>query len=162
MADKPAAPQPVVEETPSPAGPVAPGSPPQSAPPRPRQFSRGGLIAASALTLLCAAVIVNEVVRHAFSGTTLTQYAIANAALFWRAFRPPVRWWQGVLVWVGGILAGSAIGLLVAEPTFEELATGNTTPRYVIFAVGLAVSVLVMWLGFRRGRQPGKAADDHA
>jgi hypothetical protein len=106
-----------------------------------RRYSRGGLIASGVMAVV-------TVVTIASNGNTPYQiigYITAVAALVVRSFRPPMRWWHGVVVWLGGLIAGMSTSLL----EYAGRAPQISIPLFVLF---LGLGALILWLGFKKPR----------
>jgi hypothetical protein len=64
-------------------------------------------------------------------------FLCANAALFWRSFRPPLKFGQGFAVWFGGFIAG--MGFTVFDLPL--------LPALGIFVVFVAIGAAIFRLG---------------
>ena len=110
-----------------------------------KAYSKGGLIATVVMTVLCAMVLLTK-----FNTEYMVSYLVANVALLWRSFRPPLRWWQAVLVWIGGLAIGSSFSVFLGPPTFEEKVLGSEAvlPSKVgVFIIGFTLGSVVILLG---------------
>jgi len=104
-------------------------------------YSRGGLIGAGIMTAWCLMTVV--VAHDTIKGYMIFSYAVANAALLWRAFRPPLSFGQGFVTWLGGMIAGLAVSALGVGPWYIQLA---------MFLLFVAIGAVFLWAG--RPRKP--------
>ena len=116
---------------------------PQGAPnpPAARSFSRGGLIAAAIITAWCAVTVA--VSYNNLPGYMIFSYVVANAALFWRAFRPPLSFGQGFVTWLGGMIAGLGVSAFGVGPWYIQIT---------LFLMFVAFGGVFLWAG--RPRKP--------
>jgi hypothetical protein len=112
-----------------------------SNPPATRSYSRGGLIGAGIMTAWCLVTVA--VSYNNIPGYMIFSYVVANAAVFWRSFRPPLSFGQGFVTWLGGMIAGLAVSAFGTGPWYIQMA---------IFLVFLAFGGLFLWAG--RPRKP--------
>jgi len=117
--------------------------PPQSAPSQSAapSYSRGGLIGAGIMTAWCLVGVA--VPYNNMPGSMIFSYVAANAALFWRAFRPPLSFGQGFVTWLGGMIAGLAVSALGVGPWYIQI---------VLFLLFVAFGGVFLWAG--RPRKP--------
>ena len=114
-----------------------------SSPPATPSYSRGGLIGAGIMTVWC---LVAVVVSHGqIRGPMIFSYVVANAALFWRAFRPPLSFGQGFVTWLGGMIAGLAVSALGVGPWYIQI---------VLFLLFIAFGGLFLWAGRPKKPKP--------
>ena len=83
--------------------------------------------------------------RGEIKGYMIFSYVVANAALFWRAFRPPLSFGQGFVTWLGGMIAGLAVSALGVGPWYIQT---------VLFLAFLLFGGAFLWAG--RPKQPKK------
>ena len=107
-----------------------------STPPAVPSYSRGGLIGAAVMTAWCLLAIA--VSPGGSKGSLVSSYFFANAALFWRAFRPPLSFGQGFVTWLGGMIAGLAVSALGTGPWYIQMA---------IFLTFVAIGGVFLWAG---------------
>jgi len=118
-----------------------------------KRYSKGGLIATGLMTALCAGALLQSGLNVAnFLG-----YTGANIALLVRSFRPPLRWWQAILVWVGGFVAGTSFYVFLQPPPFEQRALGLSDVEVLpaklkVFAIYFVVGCVLILLGALRRR----------
>jgi hypothetical protein len=130
-------------DVPRPDSPQA--APPPAATPSPatRPYSRGGLIGVGIMTAWCAVGVAAS--YHSMPGYMIFSYVAANAALFWRAFRPPLSFGQGFVTWLGGMIAGLAVSALGAGPWYIQL---------VLFLLFIAFGGVFLWAGRPKKPKP--------
>lgn len=111
---------------------------PQGAPNAPAgpSYSRGGLIGAAVMTAWCAVMVA--VSYNNLPGHMIFSYLVANAALFWRAFRPPLSFGQGFVTWLGGMIAGLAVSAFGVGPWYIQI---------VLFLAFLLFGGVFLWAG---------------
>jgi hypothetical protein len=107
-----------------------------SAPPALPSYSRGGLIGAGVMTAWCLVTVV--VSYKEIPGYMIFSYVAANAALFWRAFRPPLSFGQGFVTWLGGMIAGLAVSAFGVGPWYMQ---------FVLFLMFLGFGGVFLWAG---------------
>ena len=123
----------------------------------PKPYSVGGLIAAWVTTGFCVVTLIAKASQQRFELQMFAAYLFANVALFWRAYCPPMRWWQGILVWVGGLVAGASFSVFMGPPTFQEQIADPRTVSLAhlgAFIVVLGLGAVLIWLGFWRRLGP--------
>ena len=107
-----------------------------STPPAVPSYSRGGLIGAAVMTVMSLLTIA--VSPGGSKGSLVFSYFFANAALFWRAFRPPLSFGQGFVTWLGGMIAGLAVSALGVGPWYIQT---------VLFLAFLLFGGVFLWAG---------------
>ena len=115
--------------------------------------STGGLIAAGIMTVLSLITLINVYNReHRLDWPMTLGYVGGAGVLFWRAFRPPLGFGQGVLTWFGGMIAGGGAGSVVF---FLFQATRPTiVGRLLIAAMVLALCLAAGWVLLKLGSRP--------
>ena len=103
-----------------------------------KSYSKGGLIAAIILSVAMIGVIITK----PQTPYTIIGYVCSIVALVIRSFRPPIKWWQIILVWIGGLTAGMSTSVLENVTRFPQ----GAIPVFLIF---LGIGVILIWLGFR-------------
>ncbi len=118
---------------------------PQSAsvPPATPSYSRGGLIGAGVMTVWTLGSLF--LFPGEVKGYTIFSYVVANAALFWRAFRPPLSFGQGFVTWLGGMIAGLAVSALGVGPWYIQI---------VLFLLFIAFGGVFLWAGRPKKPKP--------
>ena len=124
----------------SPQGAPSPAASPS---PTPRSYSRGGLIGAGVMTAWCLVTVA--VSYKNIPGSMIFSYVVANAALFWRAFRPPLSFGQGFVTWLGGMIAGLAVSALGVGPWYVQI---------VLFLLFIAFGSVFLWAGRPKKPKP--------
>jgi hypothetical protein len=122
-------------------------TPDASSPPVTPSYSRGGLIGASIVTAWCAVTVA--VSYNNIPGYMIFSYVVANAALFWRAFRPPLSFGQGFVTWLGGMIAGLAVSAFGVGPWYIQIT---------LFLVFVAFGGVFLWAGRPRKPKPQSQA----
>lgn len=119
------------------------------------KFSRGGMIAAWVMTALSAIVVIRMyVTEHRFDWAITLDYAGGAGFLFWRAHRPPLNFGQGLLAWVGGMIAGVGAGSVVFF-LFQATRPG-LGERFLIASGLLAICLAAGWGLLKLASRPPK------
>lgn len=110
----------------------------------PVKFSTGGLIAAWIMTAMSLITLINMYNReHRLDWAVTLGYVGGAGLLFWRAYRPPMNFGQGVLTWFGGMIAGVGVGCV---GFFLFQATRPSIGERSLMAAGvLAVCLAAGW-----------------
>ncbi|MBN2357245.1 hypothetical protein JXO59_14105, partial [candidate division KSB1 bacterium] len=109
-----------------------------------KPYSKGGMIATGVLLIATIAGIAGE--PHTVY--EILGYIGGLAALFIRSLFLPLRWWQGILAWLGGLIVGMS-------PSTLEYMRHLPQASIPIFIVAVGLGVLLLWLSFRKSTRAG-------
>jgi hypothetical protein len=108
-------------------------------------YSKAGMIAAVIMTVLSSIVVIKmAVTEHRFDWAITLGYVGGAGALFWRSYRPPLGFGQGLLTWVGGMIAGVGAGSAVF---FVFQATRPGLGERCLMAVAILAALLAAGWG---------------
>jgi hypothetical protein len=107
-------------------------------------YSKGGLIATSIMVIMS---LLSQII-YGFELESALIYTFCCFALLIRSFKVPLRWWQGILVWVGGALLGTAFSTLSNN--------GSLQVTILVFLEFAGLGILIIFLGYWRKEKQKK------
>ena len=105
-----------------------------------RVYSKGGIIATVTMVIISIATIATTPPIKYY---TIIMHTSAAIALLVRSYRPPLKWWQGTLVWVGGFIGGFSIYALEDIQLVPSAAIQN-------FLMYFIIGIFLIFLGFMK------------